>query len=40
MTTKDLMEADQETLGLGPLREELPNARPECLGYNNGKIAA
>ena len=34
VTIEALMEADQETVGLGPLREELPNARPGCLRYN------
>ena len=28
------MEADQETVGLGPPSEELPKARPECLIYD------
>ena len=30
-----LMEVDQASVGLGPLREELSNVRPECIGYNN-----
>ena len=35
VTVDALMEVDQVTVGLGPLRDELSNARPECLGYNN-----
>ena len=34
-TADAVMEVDQATLGLGPLREEPSNARPECMGYNN-----
>ena len=34
-TTDAIMEVDQATVGLGPLREEPSNARPECMGYNN-----
>ena len=37
MTTEALMEADHETVGLGPLSEELPKARPKCLGYDKWK---
>ena len=34
-TADALMEVDQATVGLGPLREESSNVRPECMGYNN-----
>ena len=30
-----LMEGDQASVGLGPLREEPSNVRLECMGYNN-----